>query len=181
MRPLVISLIALSFAAVASAETAGPLSLAVSTKKKILVVREGGKEVKRYSVAVGTKKKPTPNGRFTVSHIVWNPAWHPPNEVWARGKKATPPGHPDNPMKVVKIFFQEPDYYIHGTDDDDSLGEAASHGCIRMGESDVFELARFLQENDGAPKPSEWYDKVMKAGRPASVILPRPLTIVIGP
>lgn len=182
MRPLFISLIALSFAAGIPAEAAtSPLSLAVSTKKKILVVRENGKEVQRYTVAVGTKKKPTPNGRFTVSHIVWNPSWHPPNEVWARGKKATPPGHPDNPMKVVKIFFQEPDYYIHGTGDDDSLGEAASHGCIRMGEADVFALARYLQEHGGAPKPEEWYDKVTKAGRPASVVLPKPLTIVIGP
>jgi len=159
----------------------GPLTMAASTQKKILVVRIGGHDVKKYDTAVGSKKHPTPMGRFTVRHIVWNPAWHPPDAKWAKGKTAKPPGHPDNPMKVVKIFFQEPDYYIHGTDDDDSLGEAASHGCIRMGESDVFELARFLQENDGAPKPSEWYDKVMKAGRPASVILPRPLTIVIGP
>ena len=181
MRPLIISLMALSFAASAPAETAsGPLSMAVSVKKKILVVRVGGKEVKRYTVAVGSKKHATPQGRFTVRHIVWNPSWHPPNEVWARNKKPTPPGHPDNPMKVVKIFFQEPDYYIHGTADDDSLGEAASHGCIRMGESDVFELARYIQEHSGAGRPEEWYDKVTKAGRPASVILPRPLTIAIG-
>jgi len=172
---------ALSFAALVPVEAAAePLTLAVSTKKKILVVREGGKEVKRYSVAIGSKKHATPTGRFNVRHIVWNPSWHPPNEVWARGKKPTPPGHPDNPMKVVKIFFQEPDYYIHGTDDDDSLGEAASHGCIRMGESDVFELARYVQEHGGATKPDAWYDKVLNGGRPASVMLPQPVTILIG-
>jgi lipoprotein-anchoring transpeptidase ErfK/SrfK len=182
MRPLLISLIALSFATAAPAEAAnGALTLAVSTKKKVLVVRENGEETKRYTVAVGTKKNRTPHGTFNIRHIVWNPGWHPPNKVWARGKKPTPPGHPDNPMKVVKIFFQEPDYYIHGTADDDSLGEAASHGCIRMSESEVFELARYIQEHAGAGKPEAWYDKVMNGGRPASVMLPKGIKIVIGP
>lgn len=181
MKSFLIPLILLSFAPAApAAVVSGPLSLAVSTKKKILVVRIGATEVRRYSVAVGSKAHATPNGRFGVRHIVWNPAWRPPDAVWAKGKKATPPGHPDNPMKVVKIFFQEPDYYIHGTDDDDSLGSAASHGCIRMSESDVFQLARYLQEHAGAAKPEEWYEAVMDAGRPASVVLPLAVPLAIG-
>src|SRR5207253_1252467 len=158
----------------------GPLTMAVSTQKKILVVRIGATEVRRYSVAVGTKNHPTPNGRFAVRHIVWNPSWHPPDAPWARGKKAAPPGHPDNPMKVVKIFFQEPDYYIHGTDDEDSIGAAASHGCIRMAEDDVFKLARYLQDHGGAEKPESWYTAVTDAGRPASVMLPYGVPLAIG-
>ena len=158
----------------------GPLTMAVSTQKKILVVRIGATEVRRYSVAVGTKNHPTPNGRFAVRHIVWNPSWQPPNAPWARGKKAAPPGHPDNPMKVVKIFFQEPDYYIHGTDNEDSIGAAASHGCIRMVEDDAFGLARFLQDYGGAAKPESWYAAVTDAGRPASVMLPYGVPIAIG-
>ena len=155
--------------------------MAASTQKKILVVRIGAQDVKKYNIAVGSKKHPTPMGHFVVRHIVWNPAWHPPDAKWAKGKTAKPPGHPDNPMKVVKIFFQEPDYYIHGTDDEESIGSAASHGCIRMAESDAFALARYLQEAAGAVKPDSWYEAVMNAGRPASVILPRGIPIVIGP
>ena len=153
--------------------------MAVSTQKRILVVRIGSHEVRRYSVAVGSKKHPTPNGRFSVRHIVWNPDWHPPDAAWARGKKALPGGHPDNPMKVVKIFFSEPDYYIHGTDNEDSIGEAASHGCVRMTESDAYALARYLQEHAGASKSDSWYASV-SGGRPASVMLPVGVPIAIG-
>src|SRR5438046_5912708 len=78
----------------------GPLSMAGATKQRILVVRIGATEVRRYAIAVGTKRHATPNGHFAVRHIVWNPAWHPPDAAWAKGKKAAPPGHPDNPMKV---------------------------------------------------------------------------------
>ncbi len=52
----------------------GPLSMAASTEKKILVVRIGGTDVKTYDVAVGSKAHATPTGQFTVKHLVWNPA-----------------------------------------------------------------------------------------------------------
>jgi len=35
-------------------------------------------------------------------------------------------------MQLVKIFFKEPDYYIHGTDNLDSIGTSSSHGCLRL-------------------------------------------------
>ena len=51
---------------------------------------------------------------------------------WARDLDYQPPGAPANPMQGVKIYFQAPYYFIHGTNDPESIGEAASHGCIRM-------------------------------------------------
>ena len=158
----------------------GPITIAVSTQKKILVVRVGGVDVKQYSVAVGTKAKPTPMGHFTIRHIVWNPSWHPPAEKWAKGKKATAPGDAKNPMKVVKVFFQEPDYYIHGTDQEDSLGSAASHGCIRMGQDDVYSLARYLQDHAGAAQSDSWYVSAINGTSAQSVQLPKGIPIVIG-
>jgi len=159
----------------------GPITLAASTKKKILEVRVGGVTTKRYEVAVGTKGHPTPNGTFTIRHIVWNPAWHPPDAAWAKGKKATPPGHPKNPMKVVKIFFQEPDYYIHGTGDEDTLGSAASHGCIRMSQKDAFALGRYIMDHAGAPKDDAWYEGVFSKGVSADIHLPKGVGFVVGP
>ena len=158
----------------------GPLSMAASVDKKILVVRIGATTVKKYTIAVGTKVKPTPLGTFGVRHIVWNPSWVPPAEPWAKGKKPTPPAHPDNPMKVVKIFFQEPDYYIHGTDAEDSLGSRASHGCIRMSESDVAELAQYLMDHAGAQQSKDWYEAVKNSGKTADVKLPVNVPFVIG-
>ncbi len=83
-------------------------------------------------------------------------------------------------MKVVKIFFQEPDYYIHGTDHEDNLGAAASHGCIRMSQADVYEFGRLLQERTGAARQPQWYARVINGGQSASVMLPKAVPIVIG-
>ena len=170
----------LSLLLLAGAPAPAPLSMAVSTQKKILVVRIGGQDVKQYAVAVGTPKHTTPMGRFSVRHIVWNPAWVPPNAKWSKGKQPAAPNDPKNPMKVVKLFFQEPDYYIHGTDQEDTLGAAASHGCIRMAQADVYDLARFLMQNGGAPKSADWYDQVINATKPADVHLPKGVPLVIG-
>jgi hypothetical protein len=64
-------------------------------------------------------------------------------------------------MKLVKIFFQEPDYYIHGTSEVESLGEAASHGCLRMDPDDAYRVARFLMENGGQPRDESWFWRVL--------------------
>ena len=180
MKALFALLFSLLFAAQAGSAGA-EVSLAVSTKKNIMELRVGGKTLRRYDVSVGTKKHPTPHGTFRINHIVWNPAWVPPKEKWAKGKKATPPGDEKNPMKVVKIFFKEPDYYIHGTSHEDALGGAASHGCIRMSQQDAFRLGRYLMDKGGAPRSDAWYAGVFNRGVPADVRLKASAKIVIGP
>ncbi len=159
----------------------GEVTLAASTKKNVMELRVGGKTIRRYDVSVGKKKFPTPHGTFHINHIVWNPAWVPPDEKWAKGKKPAAPGSDKNPMKVVKIFFKEPDFYIHGTGDEDQLGDAASHGCIRMSQRDAFNLGRYLMDHGGAQKPASWYTGVFDRGVSADIRLPRGTKIVIGP
>ena len=111
-----------------------PLVLKANLRARILFVTRGDSTLKSYAVAVGQERYPTPRGTFTIRKIVWNPSWRPPPDAdWAKGKTAKGPGDPGNPMKVVKIFFQDPDYYIHGTGDVESLGSAASHGLLAHG------------------------------------------------
>jgi murein L,D-transpeptidase YcbB/YkuD len=64
-------------------------------------------------------------------------------------------------MGRVKIFFREPDYYIHGTRELDSLGEAESRGCIRMRNSDVVALARLVMSKGGTPRDPSWFRRVL--------------------
>lgn len=154
--------------------------MAASTQKRILVVRVGPYTVRKYDVAVGSKAHPTPTGTFIVRHMVWNPAWVPPNADWAKNKQPAKPGDPDNPMRAVKIFFQEPDYYIHGTNNPDSIGEAASHGCIRMTESDATELARYLMEQEGIKHDDSWYANVTSSDKPTDVRLSAGIPLSIG-
>lgn len=169
------------FFATSTAPKSNEISLAVSTKKNVLELRVGGKTIQRYDVSVGKKAHPTPHGTFRVNHIVWNPAWVPPKEKWAKGKKPAAPGSEKNPMKVVKIFFREPDYYIHGTGDENALGGAASHGCIRMSQKDAFNLGRYLMDHGGAGRDDAWYSAVFTRGKPADVRLSSSAKIVIGP
>ena len=163
-------------AAVASADE---LRLEVDLGAKELRAMVGDDEVARYDVAVGTKSDPTPTGTFAIKKIIWNPSWVPPNEKWAKGKAPTPPGHPKNPMKRVKMFFKQPDYYIHGTGDEDSIGTEASHGCISMTPEDVTSLARLVMDYGGKPQPEPWYRRILRRKSTAVVILSQPVGIEI--
>lgn len=116
-----------------------------------LYVEENGERIASYGVAVGTSSHPTPRGSFAVQRIIWNPRWVPPDSEWAKNERPREPGDPKNPMGRVKVFFREPAYYVHGTNAEGSIGRAASHGCVRMLNSDVIELAQTLMEHGGAP------------------------------
>jgi lipoprotein-anchoring transpeptidase ErfK/SrfK len=113
-------------------------------------VIEDGSIVQRYGIAVGRKGHETPTGEFRTGEIVWNPAWRPPPTDWARNKTYQPPGAAANPMQGVKIYFRAPYYFIHGTNNPDSIGEAASHGCIRMTEDDAVALAKRIERAGGS-------------------------------
>lgn len=158
---------------------AAELRLEVDLSDRQLVARIDGEIVDTFMVAVGKDSYPTPEGAFKIRKVIWNPAWRPPDSKWARGKTAKPPGHPENPMKVVKMFFKEPDYYIHGTADNDSLGEAESHGCIRMHKSDVERLGRLVMEHGGKPMPEPWYRRIFRRRTTKVVYLDAPVPIEI--
>ena len=118
------------------------LSMVLNIPAFRLDVRNGDGQVRSYTVAVGSRRYRTPVGRYGISSVELNPWWHPPDSPWARREKVTPPG-PDNPMGPAKLNFHEL-YFLHGTPWEQSLGSAASHGCVRMARADVLELARIV-------------------------------------
>lgn len=167
-------------AARAPEASSSTLTLEASLSEKTLTVKRDGEAVQAYAVAIGKDAHPTPSGSYNLRKLVWNPAWVPPAEKWARGKSAKRPGHPANPMKMVKIFFREPDYYIHGTDAIETLGTAASHGCLRMDPNDAAEVALLVMENGGVARDWEWVKSVLNIGeqRVVTVQQAAPLTIL---
>ena len=126
------------------------LAVRIAVGERRLYVEKDGESVASYAVAVGKEGHATPRGNFATRRIIWNPRWVPPKAEWAKNKIPREPGDPKNPMGRVKVFFKEPDYYIHGTNDEESLGSAASHGCVRMANGDIIELATMLMEHGGA-------------------------------
>lgn len=98
------------------------------------------KLAKVYPISVGQIGYDTPGGLYHVLNKAVNPSWFVPNKPWA-GKlagKVIPPG-PDNPIKSRWMGIYN-GAGIHGTDAVDSIGQRASHGCIRMLIPDVVEL-----------------------------------------
>jgi lipoprotein-anchoring transpeptidase ErfK/SrfK len=154
--------------------------LAADLSQRHLTVYNDGGEVTTYGVAIGSPKYPTPPGTYHIRKIVWNPAWVPPDREWAKKKEPQPPGAAANPMRVVKIYFKEPDYYIHGTNSPESIGEAASHGCLRMEADDAARLARYLMEHGGQPRSESWFSRVLHfRSETQTVYLDNPITLTI--
>jgi L,D-transpeptidase ErfK/SrfK len=149
----------------------GDVSLVANISERTLTVRRDGEVVKVYDVAVGTGRHPTPTGSYSIRKIVWNPAWIPPDRAWARDKVPQGPGDPENPMKVVKIFFREPDFFIHGTGATGSLGTAASHGCLRMDPDEAGDLALMLMEDTGISRDWDWVKGILHMGESRTVSL----------
>jgi hypothetical protein len=97
--------------------------------------------VRRYTVAVGAAGYDTPAGLHHVQSKQVNPTWYVPNRPWAGSLagQRIPPGDPRNPLKARFIALGG-GVGFHGTADLASIGQAASHGCIRMRIPDVISL-----------------------------------------
>jgi lipoprotein-anchoring transpeptidase ErfK/SrfK len=98
------------------------------------------KLAKTYTVAVGQEGLETPEGLYDIQEKEENPTWHVPESSWAGSLAGQdiPPG-PANPIKARWMGIFE-GAGIHGTEEIESLGSAASHGCVRMSIPDVEEL-----------------------------------------
>jgi lipoprotein-anchoring transpeptidase ErfK/SrfK len=98
------------------------------------------KLTKTYTVAVGQEGLETPEGLYEIQEKEENPTWHVPDSDWAGSLAGSvvPPG-PSNPIKARWMAIYE-GAGIHGTEETESLGSAASHGCVRMAIPDVEEL-----------------------------------------
>lgn len=130
------------------------------SRRQLFVVKKED-TIRTYDIAVGKAEYPTPTGKFKIHQIDFNPDWTPPESDWSKDKEYTPPGHPKNPMGRVRIVYQKP-YSIHGTKDLSSLGEAESHGSIRMANDDVIELAKLIMKESDTRKPNGWYNDVLR-------------------
>lgn len=178
---LLLSLPATGLAAeqVAERVAVSPLSLEVVLAEKMLHVRLGQQLIRSYTVAIGTIDHPTPEGEFLIEKMIWNPWWYPPHSEWAKGLSPTPPGDRSNPMRVVKIPFDPPFYYIHGTDRPQSLGTMASHGCIRVSEETAAELGRLVMQFGRTERTDGWYRQVRREKKEREVALELPVSITV--
>ncbi|OOP55220.1 MAG: hypothetical protein AYP45_15970 [Candidatus Brocadia carolinensis] len=119
----------------------GKTKILVSKRDFTLLLLLNGKYVKQYRVATGKNNK-TPVGTFEVKNKMKEPAWYSPDGG------VFPYGHKENILGTRWIGFKDKPnqhgYGIHGTTQPETIGTAASNGCIRMLNSDVEELYDFV-------------------------------------
>lgn len=118
-----------------TAEQTVHLRLSLSDRK--VYVYRGETLETSYPVAIGRPGWETPTGEFEVFSQIVDPGWTNPltDEVVAPG--------PNNPLGDRWIAFWTDGVNsigFHGTPNRESVGQAASHGCIRMYNEDVREL-----------------------------------------
>lgn len=115
-----------------------PLRLEIRLSQRRVVLYRGDTVFKTYPVAVGRPGWETPTGSFKVMQKFKNPTWvHPLNG------SVIPAGDPENPLGRYWIgFWTDGKNWVgfHGTPNPQSVGTAASHGCIRMYNKDIEEL-----------------------------------------
>jgi L,D-transpeptidase ErfK/SrfK len=140
----------------AQADDRPQLELVLDRRGRQLRVLLRGQELRRFPVAVGRPGWETPVGEFQVLELVEDPVWEHP----ATGERV-PPG-PSNPLGSRWIGFHHDcqgrsgfngrEHLVvegcvssgfHGTPNRGSVGQAVSHGCVRLLDEhvrDLFEL-----------------------------------------
>jgi lipoprotein-anchoring transpeptidase ErfK/SrfK len=101
------------------------------SERRLAVVQKAG-VVKSYPIAVGADTSPSPTGQFKIVNKVTDPTYYSPGIIITPG--------PANPLGTRWLGLDKEQYGIHGTNEPESIGQAASHGCIRMAKTDVKEL-----------------------------------------
>ena len=112
----------------------------VSIPDRKLALLENDAVLVVFPIAVGADLSPSPTGQFQIVTRLANPTYYHPGVI-------IPPGN-DNPIGTRWVGLDKKGYGIHGTNAPRSIGEAASHGCIRMHNRDIEQLFRMVKLGD---------------------------------
>lgn len=129
-----------------NADERNEIRLVIKLSDRLVYVYEDNELKTSYPIAVGRDGWETPTGNYEVIQAIENPSWEHPftGEI-------VPPG-PTNPLGARWIgFWTDGTNYIgfHGTPEEETVGTAASHGCVRMYDEDA--IALFEKVKIGTP------------------------------
>ena len=112
-----------------------PYRVTVRLGARMLELRKAGRVVGSWKVAVGTRANPTPTGSFALSEIV---------------RQSDPTGFfgpyiltlTAHSLKLSDFDGGDGRVALHGTSQPQLLGQAVSHGCVRLANAVVARLGR---------------------------------------
>jgi lipoprotein-anchoring transpeptidase ErfK/SrfK len=123
----------------------------IVTWDKVLLLRQDehrlylyqhGQRTHDWLVSTGTGGFPTPTGQFEIAEKRYLPTWVNPDPTgWGKGMPAVIGPGPDNPLGVRALNWSGTNgIRFHGTSNIASLGQNASHGCVRLSNEDIIAL-----------------------------------------
>ncbi len=125
-----------------------PGTILIDTKEKYLYYVQPNKKAIRYAVATGDEAFGWTGEAVIQRKAEW-PRWTPPADMIARWPHLAPraggmEGGPENPLGARALYLYQNGkdtlYRIHGTNEPETIGRAASSGCIRMRNIDAIDL-----------------------------------------
>ena len=143
-------------------------TIEVDKQEKAVRARDkDGQLLAFYPATIGSEDMPAPSGTWKVKAVAHDPTFtfDPSRLTYKKkgvdGKVTVKPG-PNNPVGSVWIDLSKDTYGIHGTPEPREIGKVSSHGCVRLTNWDVLQLAsavkagatvRFLEKSsDSAVK-----------------------------
>ena len=116
----------------------------IDTKNKVLTITDGGKILAAFPITPGSKQLPAPIGTWQIVKVATLPWFRWDKAMLMHGKRSgdfhnIPPG-PRNEVGLVWIGLSKKGIGIHGTNNPDSIGRSASHGCIRLANWDAIQV-----------------------------------------
>ena len=129
-----------------------PVRLLVSVSERQLSVRRGEDVLYRFPVGVGTGTSlsraggdgwsfSTPTGVFEIGRKKKDPVWYAPDWYYVERGLAIPPAYSTERYRPGVLgdyaLYLSDEIAIHGTQDENSVGRASSHGCLRMLNADI--------------------------------------------
>ncbi|MDQ6808247.1 MAG: L,D-transpeptidase family protein [Verrucomicrobiota bacterium] len=120
----------------------------IDTKERFLIVRDGSQLICEFPITPGSTTLPAPLGTWKILGIATLPVFRHDEGVLQHGVKTDnffnlPPG-PNNPVGVLWMGLNKPHVGVHGTNNPETIGRAASHGCIRTANWDAARIKELV-------------------------------------
>ena len=120
----------------------------IDTREKLLGVYDGEKLLASLPITPGSGHLATPPGTWRIVGIAQMPTFRWDAGVLNYGVRTSNfyelPIGPNNPVGVMWIGLSKPGIGIHGTNQAQTIGRSASHGCMRTANWDVIRLSRLI-------------------------------------
>jgi lipoprotein-anchoring transpeptidase ErfK/SrfK len=133
-----------------SLRTKESYTIVVTEQTSDVVLKDPNGEILFHAPAtVGSEHDRLPIGGWKVTTIHRNPVYsYNPELFWdanPKHSKAKIAAGPNNPVGLVWIGLNAPNFGLHGTPEPGKIGHSASHGCVRLTNWDALRLAALIK------------------------------------